>query len=138
MPSNRRQLLQSAALLAPFALPAGAAPALADAILSQAQAKHTVANYGESWIYFQGSTAQLAALTSGCYRLKPGMAPHPPHAHPDEELMVITEGSGELTMEGKPTQVAPGSMMFCAADHMHGLVNTGKTPLTFYFWKWRK
>ncbi len=138
MPSNRRQLLQSAALLAPFALPAGAAPALADGILSRAQAKHTAADYGESWIYFHGATAQLSSLASGSYRLKPGAAPHPPHTHPEEELMVIAEGSGELTVEGKPTQVAAGSMMFCAAEHMHGLVNTGQTPLTFYFWKWRR
>ncbi len=132
-------MLQAAALLGPFALSASAAdPALADAILSPAQAQHAAASYGESWIYFRGSTGQLSSLASGCYRLKPGMAPHPPHTHPDEELMVITEGTGELTIEGKPTQVAPGSMMFCAADHMHGIVNTGQTPLTFYYWKWRK
>jgi mannose-6-phosphate isomerase-like protein (cupin superfamily) len=132
-------MLQAAALLGPFALSASAAdPALADTILSPAQVQHIAASYGESWIYFRGSTAQLSSLVAGSYRLKPGMAPHPPHSHPDEELMVITEGTGELTIEGKPTQVAPGSMMFCAADHTHGLLNTGKTPLTFYFWKWRK
>jgi gentisate 1,2-dioxygenase len=131
-------MLQAAALLGPFALNAGAAPTIPDSILSPAQAKHSVGNYGESWIYFQGSTGQLSSLVSGCYHLKPGMAPHPPHSHPDEELMVITEGTGELTMEGKPAQVAPGSMMYCAAERMHGLLNTGKTPLTFYFWKWRK
>jgi hypothetical protein len=29
-------------------------------------------------------------------------------------------------------------MMFCAADRTHGILNTGNTPLTFYYWKWRK
>jgi oxalate decarboxylase/phosphoglucose isomerase-like protein (cupin superfamily) len=29
-------------------------------------------------------------------------------------------------------------MMYSAAGRMHGVVNTGKTPLLFYFYKWRK
>ncbi len=51
--------------------------------------------------------------------------------------MVITEGSGEITVGGKTTQVGPGSMMYCAANHVHGIVNTGKAPLLFYFYKWK-
>lgn len=131
-------MLQAAALFAPFALPAGAAEAIADGIASPAQAKHLAGSYGESWVYMQGSTAQLSLLASGCYRLKPGMSPHPPHSHPEEEIVLITEGSGEVSIEGKPAQATAGSMMFCAADRTHGIVNTGQTPLTFYYWKWRK
>lgn len=132
-------MLQAAALLGPLALSTSAAvPPIADGILSRVQVQHSVGDYGESWIYFRRSTADLSSLVAGSYRLKPGMAPHPPHSHPEEELLVIAEGTGELSLEGKPTQVAQGSMMFCAADHTHGLVNTGQTPLTFYYWKWRK
>jgi len=28
-------------------------------------------------------------------------------------------------------------MMYCAAGHLHAIVNTGKTPLLFYFYKWK-
>jgi hypothetical protein len=27
--------------------------------------------------------------------------------------------------------------MYCAANKSHGILNTGKTPLLFYFYKWR-
>jgi len=76
-------------------------------------------------------------MTAGSLRLKPGMSPHPPHQHPEEEFMVITEGSGEIVVDGKTTKVAAGSMMYCAAGKLHGIVNTGKVPLLFYFYKWK-
>jgi hypothetical protein len=28
-------------------------------------------------------------------------------------------------------------MMDCAAGKLHGIVNTGKTPLAFHFYKWK-
>jgi quercetin dioxygenase-like cupin family protein len=76
-------------------------------------------------------------MTAGSLSLKPGMSPHPPHQHPEEEIMIVTEGSGEIVVEGKVTPVAPGSMMYCAAGKLHGIKNTGTKPLLFYFCKWR-
>jgi quercetin dioxygenase-like cupin family protein len=136
--SNRRELMRAAALFAPFALPAGAADALANTVVSPSQAKHSVEAYGETWTYFSGATGQLSSMISGSVRLKPGMAPHPSHSHPEEEFVLVTEGAGELSIDGKKTQAVQGSMMFCAADRTHGIVNTGKTPMTFYYWKWKR
>ena len=48
-----------------------------------------------------------------------------------------TYEAGEITVEGKVTKVGPGTMMYCAAGRLHGIVNTGKVPLLFYFYKWR-
>src|SRR5258708_40115550 len=76
-------------------------------------------------------------MTAGSLRLKPGMSPHAPHQHPEEEFMVITEGAGEIVVDGKTTRVSSGSMMYCAAGTLHGIVNTGKDPLLFYFYKWK-
>jgi hypothetical protein len=28
-------------------------------------------------------------------------------------------------------------MMYCAANKMHGIVNTGKTPMLFFYYKWK-
>jgi quercetin dioxygenase-like cupin family protein len=138
MKSNRREMIQAVALSAPFALPAEAAAELANTVVSPSQAEHSVESYGEVWRYFNASTGQLSSLASGSFRLKPGAAPHPPHAHPEEEIVLVTEGTGELSIEGEKTEAAQGSMMFCAANRTHEIVNTGKTPMTFYFWKWRK
>ena len=94
-------------------------------------------SFGDLAIYFGGPTEQVASMTAGSLRLKPGMSPHAPHRHSEEEFMVITEGAGEISVDGRATKVVPGSMMYCAAGTLHGIVNTGKVPLLFYFYKWK-
>lgn len=101
------------------------------------EAAVTKEDFGEVRVYFDGPTDQLKAMTAGSLILKPGMQPHPPHQHPEEEIIVVTEGAGEIVVEGKKTPAVPGVMMYCAAGKLHGIVNTGKTPLLFYYYKWR-
>jgi mannose-6-phosphate isomerase-like protein (cupin superfamily) len=132
--AKRRDLL---AAMAGLPVMLGAAPRLPNATYSEQQAKLTKEPFGDLRIYFDGPTDQLKSITAGSLRLKAGMTPHEPHAHPEEEFMVITEGTGEISVEGKKTKVGPGSMMYCAANKLHGIVNTGKTPLLFYFYKWK-
>jgi mannose-6-phosphate isomerase-like protein (cupin superfamily) len=105
-------------------------------VLNPSTAKLTHQSYGDLSIYFDGSTEQLRALTVGSLVLKAGMVPHPPHQHPEEEIMLVTDGAGEITVEGKTYAAAPGSMMYCSAQQMHG-ITAGSHGLTFYFYKWR-
>ncbi len=135
---NRRDLLKFSAIGAIAALGAPPAEKLPNAAKAASQAAVTHEPFGDLSVYFDGPTDQLAAMTAGSLRLKPGMTPHPPHQHPEEEIMVITEGSGEISMEGKITKVSSGTMMYCAAGKLHGIVNTGKTPLLFYYYKWKR
>ena len=80
----------------------------------------------------------LTVFEGGNLRLAPGMEPHPPHKHPEEEILLVTEGSGEIVVEGEVTKVGPGSMMYTAADSLHGIKNTGQDPMLFYYFKWAK
>ena len=50
--------------------------------------------------------------------------------------MIVTAGAGEISCDGKTTAVGAGSVMFTAPNVKHGIKNTGKEPLTFYFVKW--
>jgi mannose-6-phosphate isomerase-like protein (cupin superfamily) len=68
--------------------------------------------------------------------LDPGGAPHEPHRHPEEEFMLVASGTGEIEVGGTTTPVGPGSVMYCAGDTLHGILNTGAVPLTFYWSKW--
>ena len=125
-----------------YAMAAGSAGAaggakLPNTTLRPDQAQITHEPFGDLAIYFTGPTDQVQSMTAGSLRLKGGMSPHPPHQHPEEEFMVITEGEGELSVDGKVTKVGPGSMMYCAGETLHGIVNTGKKPLLFYFYKWK-
>ena len=125
--------------LAPaFLFPAmGSAAEIPNETKDAAQGKVTKQPFGDICIYWEGSTDQIESMTAGSLRLKAGMSPHAPHTHPEEEFMVIAEGTGDITVEGKVTKVGPGTMMYCAAGKSHGILNTGKTPLLFYFYKWK-
>ncbi|MEX2261495.1 MAG: cupin domain-containing protein [Bryobacteraceae bacterium] len=132
---RRRDLLKFAAFPATAILAAGGK--LPNVTIEAGKAKLIREPFGDLRIYFEGATDQVRSMTAGSLLLKPGMTPHPPHEHPEEEFMVITEGAGEISLDGKIVKVAAGSMMYCAANRLHGIVNTGKVPLLFYFYKWK-
>jgi quercetin dioxygenase-like cupin family protein len=64
--------------------------------------------------------------------LAPGLAPHPPHHHVHEEMMMLREGTMEVTIEGKITRLGPGSVVFVASNEEHGWKNIG-TDRAKYF-----
>ena len=89
----------------------------------------------KAYVHFNGPTEQLAALASGLVTLEPGAQPHPPHRHPEEEIMIVGGGTGEFFLDGVTTQVKTGDMVFAEANVLHGVKNTGETRMTFYFIK---
>jgi quercetin dioxygenase-like cupin family protein len=91
---------------------------------------------GQVGVYFDGATATTRNFVTGKFVLAPGLEPHPIHQHPEEEIMIVTAGAGEISCDGKTTPVGAGSIMFTAPNVKHGIKNTGKEPLTFYFVKW--
>jgi mannose-6-phosphate isomerase-like protein (cupin superfamily) len=135
---NRRAFLGASTAALPFI--AGFASAqqahLQSLVIDPATAKLTHESFGDQRIYLDGSTEQLRALTVGSLALKAGMVPHPPHQHPEEEIMLVTEGTGVITVETKSYEAGAGSMMYCSAQRMHG-ITAGPNGLTFYFYKWR-
>ena len=68
--------------------------------------------------------------------LAPGASPNPPHRHPEEEFLIVSDGNGEIECDGKVVEAGPGAIMYCAGNTLHGITNTGQTPLTFYWSKW--
>jgi len=91
---------------------------------------------GRIGVYVEGETPRSSGFVTGRFVLEPGQTPHAPHTHVEEEVMVVESGQGEIFCAGKTTKVGPGSVMFTTPNDPHGIVNTGKTPLVFYFIKW--
>jgi mannose-6-phosphate isomerase-like protein (cupin superfamily) len=91
---------------------------------------------GKIGIYLAGDTPGSSKFVTGRLVLDPGKTPHPPHTHLEEEVMVIEQGHGEIEVDGKITKVGPGSVMYTTPNVSHGIVNTGDTPIVFYFIKW--
>ena len=85
---------------------------------------------------FKDPTATLDELELHVSTLPPGQAPHPPHKHPDEEIVIIKEGTVEAMVGGKTQRVGPGSVIFQASDQMHGMRNVGDVPAVYHVIRW--
>src|SRR5438128_1000097 len=46
--------------------------------------------------------------------LAAGQAPHPPHHHVHEELLLLKEGTLDATIKGETTRITAGSILFLA------------------------
>jgi quercetin dioxygenase-like cupin family protein len=88
------------------------------------------------FVHYNGPTDQLRGICAGMATLDPGASPHPPHRHPEEEILIVADGTGIIECDGKVAQVGPGAMMYCAGNTLHGITNTGPTQMTFYWSKW--
>ena len=53
-----------------------------------------------------------------------------PHHHGPQEIYWIRDGHGELLIGGEKQQVGPNSIVYIPENCVHGIANTGDTPLT--------
>ena len=133
--ATRRKFLPG--LLAPMGLMGETPKKLPDFTYTVKESKVVKETFGTHNKYFEGPTDQLKLMVAGSVTLNPGATPHPPHSHEEEEIMVVTEGTGIIGLNGKDKAVGPGSMMYANAKKSHDIRNTGKTPLTFFYYKWK-
>jgi len=57
--------------------------------------------------------------------LGPGMAPHAPHKHVHEEMLMLQSGLLDVTIDGKVTRLTTGSVAYVASNEEHGWKNPG-------------
>jgi len=112
-------------------------PKLADTVVALEALESSAPVLGcRVFTHFNGPTDELSGLCVGMCVLEPGSSPHPPHQHPEEEFMIVASGTGVIECAGELTAVGPGAVMYCAGEVLHGITNTGKVPMTFYWSKW--
>jgi quercetin dioxygenase-like cupin family protein len=64
--------------------------------------------------------------------LAPGAAPHAPHRHEHEEMIMLREGTLEVMIEGNVSTVGPGSVVYAASNELHGWKNVGTTKAQYF------
>jgi quercetin dioxygenase-like cupin family protein len=64
--------------------------------------------------------------------LAPGQAPHPPHHHVHEEMIMIQEGTLEVTINGRTAKLGPGSSAYVASNEHHGWRNVGEGRAEYF------
>lgn len=91
---------------------------------------------GEKRAVLDAPIATLERLECHITTVNPGEEPHPPHQHPEEELVLIKEGTMDVVQNGERKRAGPGSVIFNSSNEMHGFKNVGDTPATYFVVKW--
>jgi len=86
--------------------------------------------------FLRAPTATLEELELHVTTLAAGTTSHAPHKHPNEELVIIKEGTVEVLVNGQTKRVGPGSVVFNASNQMHSLRNVGNGPATYHVINW--
>jgi mannose-6-phosphate isomerase-like protein (cupin superfamily) len=140
MPITRRRLLTaagSAALAPAIARAAADPPVMSSTVVDWTALTGRSTEFGLVRQVFKAPTATLVELECHVSTLNPGLSSHAPHRHPNEEMIIVQQGTVEVFSEGKKTRVGPGSVIFHASNHLHGLTNVGDTPATYHVINWR-
>ncbi|MBB6145222.1 quercetin dioxygenase-like cupin family protein [Silvibacterium bohemicum] len=87
--------------------------------------------------FVKAPTATLDELEIHVTTLDPGKTSHPPHRHPNEELIIIRQGTVETLSNGVWTRVGPGSVIFNASNQLHGFRNVGAEPAIYHVINWK-
>lgn len=87
---------------------------------------------GERRDFFDAPTQTMRAFECHATTLRAGESAHPPHRHPDEELIVVKEGSLEVAINGVARQAGAGSVFFFASNDLHGMRNIGAGPASYH------
>jgi quercetin dioxygenase-like cupin family protein len=114
-------------------LPLPAAPGrMGSAIWNWNDLKVEATKTGERRAVVSSPTSTLANFSCHVTTLNAGLPPHPSHNHPDEEIVFLSEGQLDVTINGVITRATPGSIIFVSSGEEHGWTNAGDTPATYY------
>jgi quercetin dioxygenase-like cupin family protein len=92
---------------------------------------------------FRGPTGTFTSMSCHISVLSTGHHPHPPHIHPEEELLIVLDGEVEIELADDPSgtnsrmhAMKPGMFSYYPATQHHTIHNTGAGPATYLMFKW--
>jgi len=106
-------------------------PMLGPAVFDRESVPAKATAVGSVRSFFTMRTPTLDQLEVHETTLNPGKMPHPPHKHPNEEMLVIRQGTVEALVKGEWKRVGVGSVIFNASNQLHGLRNVGSDPAIY-------
>ena len=109
-----------------------AKPVMHSSVFNWADMKVEQTRTGERRQVFNAPTPTLENLECHITTLNPGESPHLPHQHPDEELMLIKEGTLASYQGNRTNIVTAGGIIFEASNELHGLRNIGTNRATYF------
>lgn len=91
---------------------------------------------GERRLVFDAPTATLDRFHAHITTLNPGQNTGPLHRHPQEELVIVREGTIEVNIDGRRQIAGPGSVVFFTVNENENMTNVGKTPAVYTVVQW--
>jgi uncharacterized cupin superfamily protein len=92
----------------------------------------------------RGRTPNAEFMSVHVSVLSPGRCPHPPHAHVEEEVLVVLNGEAEILFAesadestARVERVSAGAFTYYPAYQYHTLRNVGAGDLTYLMFKWQ-
>jgi quercetin dioxygenase-like cupin family protein len=122
---------------APAAVPAGDTPVEKLPVMKTQHFKYdalpvTTNGKNRRLDMFRAKTHTGFKMESHSSEIAPGEVNHPPHQHFREEMILVREGTVELTVDGKAYRLGPGDVGVIGSNGMHNAKNVG-TSLARYF-----
>ncbi|HET7805924.1 MAG TPA: cupin domain-containing protein [Pseudolabrys sp.] len=93
---------------------------------------------------FSGQTRTHDDMACHYSLLSSGHSPHPPHAHLEEEILIILKGEADILIADGPQpdgarveRLRPGSFVYYPAYQHHTIRNSPEAPVAYLMFKWR-
>ncbi len=131
---SRRSMAALLPALFAGAAPAAAAERLPSMMLNADEAElRTKEGVTTGRLFFQGMTHEDIRVELHETILPAGKAPHAPHRHIREEVVIVKEGKLRVIVEGEePKVVVAGGAIYVGSNKMHGWTNAGDSTASYY------
>lgn len=80
----------------------------------------------------EGSTVDFKHFKIHATTVYPNQAPHPSHAHDEEELIIVKSGTLTVNIANKAYTLEKGSIALIFSGDTHGLENKSDSAVTYY------
>jgi len=84
------------------------------------------------WPVFDGITTRGELLEMHESELQPGETPNAAHSHHNEEILLIREGTLDVTIGDTTTRMGPGSVGYAESEEKIGIKLVGSTPAKYF------
>ena len=116
--------------------PAPSREPLASRVFDWESLTPTATKTGQRRDVFDAPTDTLDRRHGHITTLNPGENTGPLHRHPQEELVIIQEGTVEVNIDGRKKVVGPGSIVYFSVNANENMTNVGSTPAVYTVIQW--
>lgn len=93
-------------------------------------------NHGGVRQLFDRQTAMLNRFDVHVTTLNPRFNSHPPHTHKNEEIILMVDGVGDMSIDGNLYRLSTGGLCYVTSMILHNITNVSDYPITYFAIQW--